>query len=371
MMTFLRHTRLPFEPGQWTRLRFDLHPLALLGLSAGVLLLIGWCAAATTYALSQDRGAGIVGGLDGALRRDAQKEAMRLRDELQRVSSLHLVEKQEIQGKLQELFERQKLLERQKEALDALDRSPSDKRAMTEPGLSRASASVQDKLRQLALGYDRIEAAQKADIAEASSVIERRNHAIKNVLRDLGLPLLNVNPVKASLVGPFIPLFGKTPSEAASGLDRLSSSIEEQQDLRARLAHLPLRAPIRSDEVTSPYGSRVDPFLGRLAFHSGVDLKAPSGSPVLATASGTVVSAGWNGGYGLMVEVRHSGGFATRYGHLSSVAVKEGDAVNIGTLIGRVGSTGRSTGAHLHYEVRRDGEPTNPGRYLAAASLLD
>ena len=134
------------------------------------------------------------------------------------------------------------------------------------------------------------------------------------------------------------------------------------------MVYLPVREPLTGDApVSSPFGYRADPFLGRPALHPGVDLVQPAGSDIKATAAGRVTHAGWMGGYGEMVEIDHGNGLSTRYGHMSEVLVDEGDAVKAGETIGRVGTTGRSTGPHLHYEVRVDGEPVDPERFLEAA----
>jgi murein DD-endopeptidase MepM/ murein hydrolase activator NlpD len=106
---------------------------------------------------------------------------------------------------------------------------------------------------------------------------------------------------------------------------------------------------------------RYHPILGGTRFHSGIDLAAPAGTPVVATSSGRVEMAGWSGGYGILVELDHGGSVETRYAHLSAVAVRPGQQVKAGQVIGYVGSTGRSTGPHLHYETRVAGRPTNPG----------
>jgi len=100
-------------------------------------------------------------------------------------------------------------------------------------------------------------------------------------------------------------------------------------------------------------------------FHSGIDITAPHGSKVLATADGVVEFAGWYGDYGKTVIIRHPSGYLTLYGHLSQVDVKEGQRVKAGDVVGRVGSTGRSTGPHLHYEVIRDNKPIDPSKFLA------
>jgi len=124
---------------------------------------------------------------------------------------------------------------------------------------------------------------------------------------------------------------------------------------------LPGGWPLAGGRVTSGYGMRYHPILGGARFHSGVDLAAPMGTPVVAASSGRVELAGWSGNYGILVELDHGGSVETRYAHLSAVAVRPGQQVKAGQVIGYVGSTGRSTGPHLHYETRVAGRPTNPG----------
>jgi murein DD-endopeptidase MepM/ murein hydrolase activator NlpD len=122
--------------------------------------------------------------------------------------------------------------------------------------------------------------------------------------------------------------------------------------------------------VTSGFGPRLDPFVKQYAFHSGIDLKGDPGDVARSTAAGRVTIASYQGGYGLMVEIDHGNGLATRYGHLSVIEVSEGQMVEAGEPIGLIGTTGRSTGPHLHYEVRVAGEPVDPQRYLRAAVRL-
>jgi murein DD-endopeptidase MepM/ murein hydrolase activator NlpD len=122
--------------------------------------------------------------------------------------------------------------------------------------------------------------------------------------------------------------------------------------------------------MSSPFGMRLDPFLGRPAIHTGIDMRGETGEPVHATATGRVSIAGREGGYGNMVEVTHGNGLATRYGHLSEIDVKVGQTVRIGEIIGRIGSTGRSTGPHLHYETRINDEPVDPQKFLRAGIRL-
>lgn len=121
--------------------------------------------------------------------------------------------------------------------------------------------------------------------------------------------------------------------------------------------------------INSPFGRRLDPLLGKGAFHSGIDLKAGSGTAVVATADGSVVEAGWSGGYGKRVRISHGrNGLNTLYAHLTEMFVVPGQVVRRGEVIGRAGSTGRSTSSHLHYEVRLRGTPVNPYRYLRKAT---
>ena len=140
------------------------------------------------------------------------------------------------------------------------------------------------------------------------------------------------------------------------------------QTLVTVLHHVPLTTPVHGGqfEVTSGFGLRVDPFTGRVALHPGVDFAGPWGSTVGATAPGVVVWAGYRGGYGNMVELDHGYGFHTRYGHLSAVLVRTGMRVEKGAAIGRLGSTGRSTGPHVHYEIWVANALKNPSNYIAA-----
>lgn len=130
-------------------------------------------------------------------------------------------------------------------------------------------------------------------------------------------------------------------------------------------ASIPGRAPIDGARFTSSFGNRMDPFNSRLGFHSGIDLAAPTGTPILATAGGRVIYAGEKSGYGHVVEIDHGNGLVTRYAHASRLAVREGDLVLPRQHIADVGSTGRSTGPHLHMEVLENGSPINPAAYMA------
>lgn len=145
------------------------------------------------------------------------------------------------------------------------------------------------------------------------------------------------------------------------------SALEEIDLYRIALQRTPFALPVRSVRVNSAFGYRRDPITGGRRLHAGQDFGGARGTAIHATADGTVVTAGWQSGYGNLVTIRHDFGFETRYAHLSSIAVSEGQRVSRGERIGGMGSTGRSTGVHLHYEIRVGGNPINPMTYIRAA----
>ena len=190
------------------------------------------------------------------------------------------------------------------------------------------------------------------------------------ILADVGLDAakLAARGPASNVGGPFVPIDGG-PAASAFGraVARASRDVAFAAKLRALMPYVPLGEPLSGEpRVASPFGYRIDPFLGRPELHTGVDLVEPYGAEIRATGAGQVVHAGPMGGYGLMVEIDHGDGLSSRYAHLSEVLVGEGDTVEQGAVVGKLGSTGRATGPHLHYEVRIDGEPVDPERFLRA-----
>ncbi|NWG45412.1 MAG: M23 family metallopeptidase [Alphaproteobacteria bacterium] len=151
---------------------------------------------------------------------------------------------------------------------------------------------------------------------------------------------------------------------------RIASRIHDLDRLHMAISTMPLIQPVDTYNLTSGMGMRTDPFTRRKAFHPGLDLAARRGTPVMAAAPGTVIWAEWRGAYGRLVEIDHGFGFRTRYGHLDKIDVKKGDIVDLRDRIGQVGSTGRSTGPHLHYEVWFDDELQNPLKFLRAGHYV-
>ena len=168
------------------------------------------------------------------------------------------------------------------------------------------------------------------------------------------------------LGGPLVPIVADAFEIA---LTQAQQALGEEERMRRVTETLPLRRPlVGSYSLSSQFGPRLDPFTRGLALHTGMDMKAEAGDPARATAAGRVVVAEYAGGYGNMVEIDHGHGLATRYAHLSALAVQPGQSVEAGNIVGRVGSTGRSTGSHLHYETRIDGEAVDPQRFLRAGN---
>lgn len=161
------------------------------------------------------------------------------------------------------------------------------------------------------------------------------------------------------------------PAEATDTQFRSLFSAWRQMDGAAsQPIAIPSRRPVDAMALTSSFGTRNDPFNGRRARHNGIDIPGPIGTPIYATADGTIGRAQRLGGYGNYVEVEHGNAIQTRFGHLSAIAVASGQRVRRGDIIGYMGSTGRSTGSHLHYEVRIAGAPVNPLPFIAEDGVM-
>jgi murein DD-endopeptidase MepM/ murein hydrolase activator NlpD len=196
--------------------------------------------------------------------------------------------------------------------------------------------------------------------------IEKERHLLNSKLKSLEGKLLLVEDYlsKRGIIKGSLPMGGGSTNKMSHDLSYLQFLEERADYLHTSIRGIPLGYPVYG-RITSHLGWRKNPFGGGYEFHSGIDIDAPQGSKVLATADGVVVLAGWYGDYGKTVIIRHSSGYLTLYGHLSQIDVKEGQKVKAGDVVGRVGSTGRSTGPHLHYEVIKDNKPTDPSKFLA------
>ena len=240
-----------------------------------------------------------------------------------------------------------------------------------------ADASLPAELRigVIAQSLDRVEAEQVRSVATIANRARKIEVSLREAIAATGLPTDKLQapaPRGEAMGGPFVPFkLDANGSVFEREVLRMQGSVANADRLRRVAGRLPLRKPLAGDpQVTSGYGSRIDPFNGRLAAHTGIDFKQAWGSPVRATAAGTVVSAGPHGGYGNSVDVDHGNGVVTRYAHLSAISVKSGQTISTGMVLGRLGSSGRSTGPHLHYEVRHNDQPLDPRRFLAAGQKL-
>jgi murein DD-endopeptidase MepM/ murein hydrolase activator NlpD len=333
-----------------------------------------------------------------------------LRAQVDRITSRQLLDQEQFDSKLSGLLQRQSVLEQRTSALggdlnvtgsirpahNALSAekpvkaspvgdtviftAPPDREARLESrelpeSMTRVASRSDDSGLEGVLGrvsgaLDKVEHRQAAVLTDLEERVDTKARRMRSVLGDLG-----IDPARrpAGLGGPFVPL--RPPRSGASAFDRQLYRVNVARAEINQYAHtlvtVPVRKPVAGEvDMSSPFGVRLDPFLGRPAIHTGIDLRGETGEPVHATAAGKVSIAGREGGYGNMIEINHGNGLATRYGHLSEIDVKVGQTVRIGDIIGRIGSTGRSTGPHLHYETRVNGEAVDPQKFLRAGVRL-
>lgn len=234
---------------------------------------------------------------------------------------------------------------------------------------------VAEALIQLDQSIERSSATQLATLREIDQSLGDTQKTLRSALAETGLDtdkLAAATPVPKGVGGPFVPVkLDASAGPFETTLSSLQPRIATVMRLRNLVEQLPLRRPMPGElDMSSNFGYRSDPFTRGLALHTGIDFRAEHGSQIRATAPGKVITAEYSGGYGNMVEIEHAGGVTTRYGHMSAILVSEGQMVTSGTVVGRVGSTGRSTGPHLHYETRIDGDPVDPSRFLRAGNKL-
>ena len=375
-----------------------LGPVAFWIFVGTVVIMAGWTIATATYFAFRDD------LLKGLIARQAEQQnayedrIAELRARIDRTTSRQLLDQEQFEQKLDDLMRRQSTLESRATALGGIAdpvvtgaiKSPGsaapagspmspqarDRRSSLEPdrtpGARRAGkdADINAKLSRVEASLDRLDYRQTLGLAQLQERYEGKARRLRGVLVDLGLKL--GGPAPAGSGGPFVPI--KLPGEGNSferAVARVKIARTQAEHLTRTLLRVPLRKPVNGEiDLSSTFGVRVDPFLHVAAMHTGLDFRGDAGDPIHATAAGTVVGAGWSGGYGRMVEIDHGNGLSTRYGHLSQIDVKVGDEIRIGQVIGRMGSTGRSTGPHLHYETRIDGDPVDPQKFLHAGARL-
>jgi len=236
--------------------------------------------------------------------------------------------------------------------------------------MPQAVAAPRNRAAQaLARGFDEVDAMQMAMVERAGAVTRERYRETAAQLRRIGINPRSVHRA-AAMGGPYEPV--AAAGNADPRFRALFTSWRALDQLEQGVASIPSARPLADGaNFTSGFGIRSDPFRGRAAMHAGIDLAGPYGTPIYATADGIVERSEWNsGGYGNLVEISHGQGIQTRYGHLSRLVARPGQRVRRGELIGLMGSTGRSTGNHLHYEVRIEGRAVNPVPFMQPSQTL-
>jgi murein DD-endopeptidase MepM/ murein hydrolase activator NlpD len=334
-----------------------------------------------------------------------------LRAQVDRISSRQLLDQEQYEQKLDQILRRQSVLESRASALNGLgdvtgsirpsargaageprpaqlkpapinDKGsflfPREREAPIDPGTSlaiKSAGGVGGAIIRLQASLDRVEQRQAATLNSLEETYDSKARRIRGVLTELGVDVGKVVPAEPTggVGGPYVP--ARFPKEAVGferQLHRLAIARGHVNRLTRVLGTVPVRKPVDGEvELASTFGVRNDPFTGSPAMHTGLDVQGETGRPVRATADGTVTTAGWSGGYGKTVDVDHGNGISTRYGHLSAIDVHVGQSVRIGQIVGKIGSTGRSTGPHLHYETRVRGEAVDPQKFLRAGRRLD
>ncbi len=277
----------------------------------------------------------------------------------------------DVKGVEDDLRRRQDVLEKMVVGL------PEDiKAGETVSDSSTATAQTIDKVSALipeAAGLAQIEARQLAFVERLTRLADRRAAAAEARISALGMSpsamLASLND-RSAQGGPFQALFTGRDGSLDPRFQRLGVSLARMEALERGLAGIPQVNPASLEYISSGFGYRSDPFTGGAAFHAGLDFKGPIGAPIYAAAAGKVSYAGVRQGYGNVIEIDHGNGLMTRYAHMSRFAAALGQSVSAGDVIGAIGNSGRSTGPHLHFEVRINDRPVNPRPFLEAAARV-
>jgi murein DD-endopeptidase MepM/ murein hydrolase activator NlpD len=209
-------------------------------------------------------------------------------------------------------------------------------------------------------------ASQKQELEKLNNRVEKVEDTSRKLAEKSGV--ITEEVASPGSGGPELPLDEMGLATLASKMSRLEENMRAYEDILRQHGYTPTIWPV-DGTLEGGFGGRRNPFGGPgYEFHTGQDIEAPIGTPVIAGARGQVSFVGWQNGYGQLVAIDHGGGLSTRYGHLSHIDVELGQSVSRGQLVGKVGSTGRSTGPHLHYEVRINDQPVNPLQYLLSSS---
>jgi len=395
-----------------------LGPVAFWIVVGTLVIMAGWSIATGTYFAFRDDVLTRLIARQADMQTAYEDRIAELRAQVDRITSRQLLDQEQFEQKLEGLVRRQSVLEQRSSSLSGIadptptgsiprgksserepsgplkpspisdtvifvaplerearleSRAPIERVAAAPRMMGRINAAgLEGMLSRMTAALDRVEAKQTAMLNGLEETYDGKLKRMRGVLADLGVDAGKA-PAASGVGGPYVPM--KAPGNNASAFERQLYRINlarAQVDRYTRtLVAVPVRKPVFGEiDMSSPFGMRMDPFVRGPAIHTGLDMRGDTGDPVRATANGTVVTAGWNGGYGRMVEIDHGNGLSTRYGHLSEIDVRVGQSVKIGQVIGKIGSTGRSTGPHLHYETRVNDEAVDPQRFLRAGVRL-
>ncbi|MBB6485275.1 M23 family metallopeptidase [Rhizobium lusitanum] len=414
-----RHHTIILASGDMVR-HMTVRPwMAALAVCMVGILSIGYLLA-TSYLVLRDDLIGATMARQARMQYDYEDRIAALRAQVDRVTSRQLLDQQVVEEKVDKLIEQQQQLSSRGGKLNALlDRAESsgltDKGSRTDVNAPAAKnehaqltapkaiekllssgkpadatpdnstlayvpapETVADRadrvFSKVTLSLKHIEQDQLTRIRNLTADASGTANEIQSIMHNVGIKLPNGVASTAGkdedggVGGPYAA--PENVDQFEQSMADLDTALTHLETVRGAAESLPFRNPAPGKLVTSPFGNRKDPFFGTLALHTGTDFHFSPGEKIKATAPGKVVAAGWTGGYGNMVEIDHGDGISTRYGHMEQVLVKIGDKVDRGGIVGLAGSTGRSTGTHLHYEVRENGLPVDPMYFINAGTKL-
>jgi murein DD-endopeptidase MepM/ murein hydrolase activator NlpD len=379
------------------------------GVIGGVVLVFGTLyIAATGYLVFRDDLLAASIARQTRMQHSYEDRIAQLRSDIDRLTSRQLLNQQAVEAEVERLLGRQAALDARQDVIAGLsqairrsgldvdeaaaDAAPSG--AEPEPvttgsvypddtaedsfsdagslsGIADVTSAPVVEMQAVESSLDELARQQVAYVDAVATRVAQRTQRIESVLKRLGHRPPATRLATDAVGGPFVAIDEDVdPETFRTKVEVVTGEIDRFATVRRFASQLPLSRPIAGAAVTSRFGTRIDPFLGRLAMHTGIDFRAALGHPARATAGGTVITAEYSGGYGNMVEIDHGNGITTRFGHMSRIDVTAGQVVSAGTIVGRAGSTGRSTGPHLHYEIRIDGEAIDPMRYIKAGSEI-
>lgn len=376
---------------------FTIKPWLTLSIGAVLSAMAIGYLLATTYLVMRDDLIGATVARQARIQQAYEDRIAALRAQVDRITSRQLLDQQMMETKVAELMERQDQLSSRSGRLGPLLERARDNITTgsvpvpaSKPGVTLGSAASTPAQSLIANAFGRksriveksaadhadeifasvthsikeIETRQIAEIRTLADEARDSAEKIQTALKSGGLPIAELEPVAEG--GPFIPASEGAKIAAFDGeVDKLDIALNALDTMKSQARRFPISNPVPDADITSRFGYRKDPIIGSAAFHSGLDFRGKIGEPIRSPAAGLVEYAGLKGSYGNFIEIRHKNGLVTRFAHLSSIRVKAGEKVESGAVIGNVGNTGRSTGPHLHYEVRIDDNPVDPWRYLS------